>query len=177
MKSYTRVAATILPFILLTACAGKETKPQAEVEVQAFTPTETAQPEPVAETTVIVPTVKPEVIKVMAPPTEHKIFFDFDKSDIKSQFRNLIEKHAKYLIENPNVKVTIEGHCDERGTREYNMALGERRAYSVVKMLTALGVQKRQLNSTSYGEDRPEMTGHDESSWKQNRRSVFVYSE
>ena len=109
--------------------------------------------------------------------SERKIYFDFDKSDIKDEFRAIIEAHAKYLVENPSASVSIEGHCDERGTREYNLALGERRAHSVSQMLTLLGANKSQIRTVSYGEERPDVEGHDESAWKWNRRAVFIYAE
>ncbi len=108
---------------------------------------------------------------------KRKIYFDFDKSDIKPEFRDIILAHAKYLAENPTVKLTIEGHCDERGTREYNMALGERRAFAVKRMLILNGASRDQITTISYGEERPEVEGHDESAWKWNRRAVLVYSE
>ena len=108
---------------------------------------------------------------------ERKIYFDYDRSEIKSEFREMLKAHADYLVANPNVSVAIEGHCDERGTREYNMALGERRAHSVRQYLTLQGVDDRQLRTVSFGEERPDVEGHDESAWKWNRRAVFVYSE
>ena len=76
-----------------------------------------------------------------------------------------------------SVSLAIEGHCDERGTREYNMALGERRAFSVKQFLTLQGVSNSQVRTVSFGEERPDVEGHDESAWKWNRRAVFVYSE
>lgn len=108
---------------------------------------------------------------------ERKIYFDFDESEIKSDFRDIIAAHAKNLADNPNLSVTIEGHCDERGTREYNMALGERRAHSVAKMLTLLGASQSQVKTVSFGEENPEVEGHDDSAWKWNRRAVFAYAE
>lgn len=108
---------------------------------------------------------------------ERKIYFDFDESEVKSDFRDIIAAHAKNLADNPNLSVVIEGHCDERGTREYNMALGERRAHSVAKMLTLLGASQSQVKTVSFGEEKPEVEGHDDSAWKWNRRAVFAYSE
>ncbi len=118
-----------------------------------------------------------EAAKFAALLQKRKIYFDFDKSDIKPEFRDIILAHAKYLSENPHIKVTIEGHADERGTREYNMALGERRAFAVLRMLTLNGASRDQLKTISFGEERPEVEGHDESAWKWNRRAVLVYSE
>jgi peptidoglycan-associated lipoprotein len=83
------------------------------------------------------------------------IYFDFDKSDIKSEFTDTVRAHAEYLANNPDVNITLEGHCDERGTREYNIALGERRANAVKRMLTLQGVSASQIRTVSYGEERP----------------------
>ncbi len=103
------------------------------------------------------------------------IYFDFDRSDIKSDARAVIEAHARYLADNPGVRVTLEGHCDERGTREYNLALGERRAKAVEQIMALLGASSRQIEMVSYGEEKPAVLGHDESAWSKNRRVVIVY--
>ena len=109
--------------------------------------------------------------------SERKIYFDFDLSEIKEEYRAILQAHAAYLVANPNASIAIEGHCDERGTREYNIALGERRAHSVLQFLTLQGVSKDQVRTVSFGEERPDVEGHDDSAWKWNRRAVFVYSE
>lgn len=103
------------------------------------------------------------------------VYFDFDKSDVKDDFRDIVAAHAAYLAAHPNVTVSLEGHCDERGTREYNIALGERRANAVTRMLTLQGVAANQITTISYGEERPAALGHDESAWAQNRRAEIVY--
>ncbi len=103
------------------------------------------------------------------------IYFDFDKSDIKDEFRDILNAHAEYLASHPSVNVTIEGHTDERGTREYNIALGERRANAVKRMLTLQGVSASQIRVISYGEERPAALGHDERAWALNRRAIIDY--
>jgi peptidoglycan-associated lipoprotein len=103
------------------------------------------------------------------------VYFDFDKSVIKPDARQIIEAHANYLSANPNVHVTLEGHCDERGTREYNLGLGERRAKAVEQVMSLLGVSASQMEVVSYGEERPAAMGHDESAWALNRRVEIVY--
>ncbi len=103
------------------------------------------------------------------------IYFDFDRSDIKSEARDVIEAHARYLVDHPNVRITLEGHADERGTREYNLGLGERRAKAVKQVMELLGVSGRQIEIISYGEEKPAVMGHDESAWSKNRRVVIVY--
>jgi len=110
-------------------------------------------------------------------PTEQKVYFDYDKSEIRSEFKATLTAHVSYMLANPNVKVAIEGHCDERGTREYNLALGERRAHAVKQFLVLQGVAKDQVTTVTFGEERSDVAGHDESAWKFNRRAVFVYSK
>jgi len=102
------------------------------------------------------------------------VYFDFDKSNIREDQRERIEKNASFLKEEPAVKVRIEGNCDERGTNEYNMALGERRAISAKKYLRNLGVHEDRMHTISFGEEKPLLRGHDEYSWAQNRRDDFV---
>lgn len=110
-----------------------------------------------------------------SPLSKRIIYFDYDSSEIKSQYRSIIEAHAQYLIANPKVIVSLEGHTDERGSREYNLALGERRAQAVKDQMMVLGVPSSQLRTISYGEERPVAYGHDEASWSQNRRVELVY--
>ena len=102
------------------------------------------------------------------------IYFDFDKSNIRQDQRERLEKNAEYLKQNKMVRVRIEGNCDERGTNEYNMALGDRRALSAKKYLMNLGVNGDRLHTISFGEEKPLVHGHDEYSWAQNRRDDFV---
>ncbi|PLX51484.1 MAG: peptidoglycan-associated lipoprotein [Desulfobulbaceae bacterium] len=102
------------------------------------------------------------------------IYFDFDKSNIRADQRERIEANAEFMKNNSDLKITIEGNCDERGTNEYNIALGERRAQSAKKYLINLGVPADNLYTVSYGEERPLLYGHDEYSWAQNRRDDFV---
>lgn len=105
------------------------------------------------------------------------IYFDFDKSNIKAEQRDRLEKNAAMLKQNQSTRVRIEGNCDERGTNEYNMALGERRAQSAKKYLVNLGIHKDRMHTISYGEEKPLLHGHDEYSWAQNRRDDFVIVE
>jgi len=105
------------------------------------------------------------------------VYFDFDKSNIKEDQRGRIEKNAAFLKQNQAVKIRIEGNCDERGTNEYNMALGERRALSAKKYLMNLGVHEDRMHTISFGEEKPLLHGHDEYSWAQNRRDDFVLAQ
>ena len=110
----------------------------------------------------------------MGSPRFTPVFFDFDKYDIKPEFRAAITENAGVLKSNASMKVVIEGHCDERGTTEYNLALGERRARAVRSALIDEGVNPAQLKMVSYGEERPADSGHNEAAWAQNRRAVIV---
>ncbi len=102
-------------------------------------------------------------------------YFDFDKSSVKPESRTALMAHAAFLAANPNVNVALEGHSDERGTKEYNLALGERRGQSVERFLVVNGVARTQLEVVSFGEEKPAAAGHDESSWAENRRVMIQY--
>ncbi|HLV49184.1 MAG TPA: peptidoglycan-associated lipoprotein Pal [Aliidiomarina sp.] len=106
---------------------------------------------------------------------ENVLYFDFDNASIRSEFAEILAAHADYLMRNPAATVVIEGHTDERGTPEYNIALGERRAKSVVDYMQSLGVNAKQMTMVSYGEEKPVVRQSNERSWSQNRRAVLVY--
>jgi peptidoglycan-associated lipoprotein len=101
------------------------------------------------------------------------VYFDYDKADIKADAKAVLEKKAAWLRANSQFKVTIEGNCDERGTNEYNMALGEKRAKAAQKFLNALGISADRMSTVSYGEERPADPGHNEKAWAKNRRDDF----
>jgi len=103
-----------------------------------------------------------------------RIFFAFDRSDISPEAREILARQADWLRRYPNVTVTIEGHCDERGTREYNLALGERRAQAAKNVLVAAGIPAARISTTSYGKERPAVVGSTEEAYAQNRRAVTV---
>ena len=105
------------------------------------------------------------------------VYFDFDKSEIRPDMLEMLKAHAQFLVQNPGVKVRLEGHADERGTREYNIGLGDRRAQAVRRVLLFQGVESAQLQPVSYGEERPAADGHDDSAWSKNRRVEMVYSK
>jgi len=102
------------------------------------------------------------------------IHFDFDKYDIRVGDAEILKGNAALLLKNPKVKIQIEGHCDERGTNEYNLALGERRANSAKKYLTSFGVTSDRISAISYGEEKPADQGHNEQAWEKNRRDHFI---
>ncbi len=103
------------------------------------------------------------------------IYFDYDSSEVETKYREVVQAHARRLANNPTFAVTLEGHADERGSREYNLALGERRANTIRQQMVLLGAAAEQLRSVSYGEERPRVEGHDETSWAQNRRVEILY--
>lgn len=108
-------------------------------------------------------------------PDKLRVYFEFDSSAIDSESRRIIEQHAAYLAANPAIKINLTGHADERGTREYNLALGERRGVSVERMLRVLGITTDRITTISHGEEQPLAMGHDETSWRVNRRVEFIY--
>ena len=103
------------------------------------------------------------------------IYFELDSSEVMETERVAIQAHARYLSEHPGAQLTLEGHADERGSREYNIALGEQRAEAVRRLMTLLGAASQQIRTISYGEERPASAGHDESAWRLNRRVEVVY--
>ena len=108
-------------------------------------------------------------------PGQSSVYYDFDRSEIKPEFRPAIEAHARYLRQNSDARVTIEGNGDERGSREYNLALGQKRAEAVRQMMRLSGAADGQIEAVSFGEEKPKALGHDEASWAENRRSDVVY--
>lgn len=105
-----------------------------------------------------------------------RVFFDYDSAALTAEAQQTLERQAAWLKQYGSMNVTVEGHCDERGTREYNLALGERRAASVKKYLVGLGIPSSRISTISYGKERPAVIGSDESAWGQNRRGVTVLS-
>ncbi len=112
----------------------------------------------------------------LAKDVGDRVFFDFDSSVINADGQSTLKTQSEYLKKNSSLNVTIEGHCDERGTREYNLALGERRASAAKKYLVSLGIDASRIQTISYGKERPAVVGSDESAWSQNRRAVTVKS-
>jgi len=110
-----------------------------------------------------------------AGPPKGSVYFDFDSNDVKEQFQPVIQAETRYLSQHPNAKLRIEGNCDERGSREYNLALGQRRAEAVKRVMTVMGVSGNNIETVSFGEEKPAAQGHDEAAWAKNRRDDFRY--
>ena len=104
------------------------------------------------------------------------VYFDFDSFVVRDEFRPLIEAHGRYLASNRNLRIVIQGNTDVRGSREYNIALGQKRADAVKRMMTLLGAQESQIETVSFGKEKPRNPGHDEAAWAENRRDDIVYS-
>jgi peptidoglycan-associated lipoprotein len=108
--------------------------------------------------------------------SKRSVYFDFDSNVVKDEFRGMVQAHARYMTDHRDARARIEGNCDERGSREYNLALGQRRAEAVKKIMTVLGAQDARIETTSYGEEKPVDTGHDEAAWAKNRRADIKYA-
>ena len=138
-------------------------------------PVKEAPPAPVAVAPATPPAAAPGVAVTEEKMSQFDdVRFDFDKSEVKEDGRKTCQVVADYLKKNPMAKLLIEGHCDERGTSEYNMALGDRRATAVMNYLVSLGVPKAALSTVSFGKEKPLDPGHDEGAWEKNRRAHFV---
>lgn len=110
-----------------------------------------------------------------SPLSKRIFYFAYDSSDLNDIDRDIVAAHGRFLAKNPTMNIEVDGHTDERGSREYNLALGERRARAVEQILTLQGAQKSQVHVVSFGEERPVALGHDEESWRQNRRVELIY--
>lgn len=169
MKKQIGIGVAVVLASLLAACATK-TAEAPPGEDKAGAAGQTAPAEPAKSAAEMELTARQQ-----QGLSQTAIYFAFDSSAIDEQSRAVIEAHAAHLLKNPRIKIGLEGHCDERGTREYNLALGERRAQAVEKLMKALGVPGTQLETVSYGEEKPVDPGHDESAWRKNRRVKFDY--
>jgi peptidoglycan-associated lipoprotein len=163
-----------LPVLAVTACSSSNDAANASGS------TETNQTQVVDNNTAVSPIdangqLTEQELKEQALRETQTIYFAFDNATIAGDYEEMLAAHAAYLSKNPALEVTIEGHADERGTPEYNIALGERRANAVAKYLQALGVQADQISIVSYGEEKPLLLGQSEDVYAKNRRAVLVY--
>jgi peptidoglycan-associated lipoprotein len=165
--------------LVAAGCASKDEKP-AEVS-QATVPSSTG-PKPGSGTTAGTGTAKPPTGTAMedhrnpnSPLAKRSVFFDFDSNVVKDEYQGTVQAHSRYLGDKRDMRIRIEGNTDERGSREYNLALGQRRAEAVKKVMTVLGVQDGRIETISYGEEKPRSPGHDEQAWAQNRRADIKY--
>lgn len=168
---------------MLAACSGGPVNEQSPAGVEERQPGAQpgAQSQPVkpGAVTRVDLTAKPQAKSPLTDPgsilSRRSIFYDLDSYDVKDQFKELVEAHARYLRDNPKTKMLIQGNTDERGSREYNVGLGQRRSEGVKRMLLLLGAKEDQVESVSLGEEKPRDEGHDEAAWAKNRRSDILY--
>jgi peptidoglycan-associated lipoprotein len=167
-----RLITIFAAVLLLAACqtAPEEGKSMEGKGAVAAPGQESMAEETMTEETAVVPGSQADLVANVGD----RIFFDFDKSDIRADQRARADSWADWLKKYPQVTVVIEGNCDERGTREYNLALGERRASAAKSYLVAKGISAGRIQTISYGKERPAVLGSDEAAWAQNRRDVMV---
>jgi peptidoglycan-associated lipoprotein len=168
MKNLSRVIVAAILVAGVAACAKKNTKPVPPVE-ETPPPTTTEPMESTGKYT-------RDSLDTDSCLRQRVVYFDLDRTEIKPEFQAQIACHAAYLRQFPEARVRLEGNADERGSREYNLGLGERRGNAVQSALSAAGASSSQLNVVSYGEERPVCRQHDESCWSKNRRVEIVYT-
>lgn len=177
-RSKVLTAAAISSSLVLVACGGNvdDTDSGSMETTEPTTLTLEEEPVVIEAGEEAVPETVIEIVDESAAMVEETlVYFDFDKSDIRSEFRDMLDATAEYLIANPNQMVVLEGHADERGTREYNLGLGEDRAEQVATYLQVKGVSAAQLDTVSYGEEKPAVVGKTEAEYSLNRRVEIVY--
>jgi peptidoglycan-associated lipoprotein len=152
---------SVLLIGLLSACASQTTQPTAE-----------STPAALAETN---PNLNPILTDPNSILSKRSVYFDYDSFAVKNEYRATVQAHAQYLRDNAAAKVLLQGNADERGSREYNLALGQKRADSVRSAMTLSGAKDSQIEAVSLGEEKPRATGHDEASWTENRRTDIRY--
>jgi len=174
-----RVYLSLIFVSLLSACASDPAKTQTSVPVEDRTqtsqaPKTTTQPVDTRPLTPSNQTANPlkDPNNVLS---KRSVFYDLDSFDVKAEYKPMIEAHGRYLADNPKVKVLLQGNTDERGSREYNLSLGSKRAEGVKKMLSVLGAKDGQMEAVSFGEEKPRAECAEESCWSQNRRTDIVY--
>ena len=168
IKGLGKSLIVTLPALFMVACTSTDTDTGLATTETTETSTTTQQPAP--------KTAEELAREANEQAREQRIvYFEFDDSTVKAQYQDLLKAHAWYLSRNPATQVVVEGHCDERGTPEYNLALGERRGNSVKDILISYGVNASQIRVVSYGEEKPKNPGHTESAWEENRRAVLSY--
>lgn len=173
MKNRKHLAVSLVIALALAGCAGGEAvKPSSDEKGATSAQTSPAGDKSGTAGTGLSDREKQRRAELLS---QRRVHFAFDSSSIDDEARAIIEAHAAHLVANSQLKLTLEGNCDERGTREYNLALGERRAQSVEKMMKVLGVAGNRIKTVSYGEEKALCQEHNESCWRQNRRAEIGY--
>lgn len=169
MNTPIRVLVLALAVAGVAACKKEVVKPVESAQPQTSTETQTSTTQEESWTNPALLDSKPCLVSRLA-------YFDYDQSTIKSEAMEMLKCHGKWLAANPGARISLEGHADERGTREYNLGLGERRGNAVRDLLLANGGRSEQVGVVSYGEERPICTDSDDSCWSKNRRAEIVYT-
>lgn len=170
-----------VPVLAMTACSSTDDAVNAEGSSTDYETSQPAGEGSTSDNTVVSPieggegALSEQELQEKALAETSTIYFAFDNASIAGDYEEVLAAHASFLVSNPAKNVTVEGHADERGTPEYNIALGERRAVAVAKYLQALGVQPEQVSIVSYGEEKPLVFGQSEEAYAKNRRAVLVY--
>ena len=163
---------------LLAGCSSTPTL-ESKAGVEDRTPSTAVPSQPGVTTVTPLAPAGDQVPSALKDPknilSKRSIFYDYDKYDVKDEYKPLLQAHARYLAQNRGAKMLIQGNCDERGSREYNIALGQKRADGVKKMLLLMGAQESQIESVSLGEEKPRCTENAEACYSQNRRSDMLY--
>ena len=167
----------ILVAAAAAACASNEKRDTGPAVTDRSTPVPSTTASSGASTTQRAQPTQPVTGSIDgAALAKRSIYFDFDSNAVKDEYRTLVTAHTRNMADKRDLRMRIEGNCDERGSREYNLALGQRRAEAVKKLITVLGVSDGRIETTSYGEEKPVAMGHDESAWAQNRRADIKYA-
>ncbi len=162
---------------VLYGCSSSPTKDEGKAGVEERAPTAAQVPPSTSTRPVQPPQVQLNPLKDPANIlSKRSVFFDYDSDAIKEEFRPMVQAHGKYLAEHSSAKMLVQGNCDERGSREYNIALGQRRADGIKRMLTLMGGREAQIESVSLGEEKPRCTESTESCYAQNRRGDMLYN-
>lgn len=178
MTSLKSLLALLTAALILGACSSTPLEKPAPAPVTTASPAAPAAPRAPAAAPAPVPTqavVPAHLDPNSAISRQKSVYFDFDDYSIKPQYTTVIETHAKYLGASPSLAIKVEGNADERGSTEYNLALGQKRAEAVVKALKLLGVKDTQTEAVSWGKEKPVAMGHEEAAWAQNRRADLQY--
>lgn len=193
------VILSVISVVLLAGCAHEAVRTDTEASTTSAASGATSQPrvsvatpsssvQPGQNATTSIPQAAPQIAAATSQPQNaavgpalqsslEKIYFDFDSANLSETARSTLNKNAQLLLKKPAVKIRIEGNCDERGSAEYNLALGERRAKSVQQYLITLGVKGDRITTISFGKEKPAVQGNDEAAWSKNRRAEFVITQ
>ncbi len=172
MNRTSTLASAAVVAILVSACSSTPSTTASKPAAEAPKVESAAASKPSPSVATTDPRKDPN-----SPLAARSIYFDYDDFSVKADYRSVIEAHGRFLSKNTKLQVRLEGNADERGSKEYNLALGQKRAETVAKALMLLGISNDGVEAVSFGEEKPKATGHEEASWTQNRRVDIIYSD